>query len=85
MKVKRKKAKPVRFSSRLTSKYQATIPKEIRNHLHLEMGDEVLYEVLEDGSVVIRKETALDLEYLKALNQTLNEWKSKDDDVYNNL
>ncbi len=75
-----------RYSSRLTSKYQATVPKEIRKHLHLKSGDQLVYELLPDDSVVIRKTTPLDLTYLKALNSTMNEWASKEDDkAYKNL
>lgn len=74
------------YSSRLTSKYQATIPKEIREHLHLESGDEILYELLPDNTVVVRKSSPLDLEYLHALNSTLNEWNSDEDEkAYKNL
>jgi antitoxin PrlF len=75
-----------RYSSRLTSKYQATIPKEIRKHLHLEGGDEILYELLSDNTVIIRKTSPLDLDYLRALNFTMNEWESKEDEqAYKNL
>lgn len=73
-------------SSRLTSKYQATIPKEIRQYLHLKSGDEILYEVLPDDTVVIRKALPLDLNYLKALNSTLAEWESiEDNEAYKHL
>lgn len=75
-----------RYSSRITSKYQATVPKEIRQHLHLEKGDEILYELLSDHTVIIRKTSPLDLDYLKALNFTLNEWESDEDErAYKNL
>lgn len=80
MKVKRKKSIPARYTSRLTRKYQATIPKEIREHLHLESGDEVLYELLPDNTVILRKTSPLDLDYLKALNSTMNEWESAEDE-----
>lgn len=74
------------FSARLTSKYQATIPKEIRRHLHLESGDEVFYELLSDNTVIIRKAFPLDLDYFEALNSTLNEWESEEDEQsYKNL
>ncbi len=76
---KRRMAK-MRFSSKLTSKYQATIPKEIRKHLHLESGDEILYELLPDNTVIVRKSYPLDLEYLKALNTVMNEWESEEDE-----
>lgn len=69
-----------RYASRLTSKYQATIPKEIRAHLHLECGDEILYELLPDNTVIVRKTYPLDLDYLQALNSVMNEWESQEDD-----
>ena len=75
-----------RYSSRLTSKYQATIPREIRDHLHLESGDQVYYERLPDDTVTIRKISPLDLDYLQALDSTMNEWKSiEDEQAYKNL
>ncbi len=47
---------------------------------------EIVYELLPDGTVVLRKISDLDLKYLKALNSTLNEWESKEDDeAYKNL
>lgn len=75
-----------RYSSRLTSKFQATIPLVIRKHLHLKERDEIVYELLSDGTVVVRKTTPLDLEYLKAIESTLTEWDSEDDEqAYKNL
>jgi AbrB family looped-hinge helix DNA binding protein len=75
-----------KYTARLTSKYQATIPKEIRKHLHLESGDEILYELLPDNTVIVRKTSPLDLDYLQALNYTMNEWESSDDEqAYKNL
>jgi antitoxin PrlF len=80
------KRRSSRYASRLTSKYQATIPKEIRKHLHLESGDQILYELLPDDTVIIRKTSPLDLEYLNALSSTMNEWKSDEDErAYKNL
>jgi AbrB family looped-hinge helix DNA binding protein len=75
-----------RYSARLTKKYQATIPKEIREHLHLKGGDEIQYELLPDNTVVVRKTGPLDLDYLEALNSTMSEWESDDDEqAYKNL
>ncbi len=77
---------PMRYSSRLTSKFQATIPLGIRKHLNLKESDEVVYELLSDGTVVVRKTTPLDLEYLKSIESTLTEWNSEDDErAYKNL
>src|SRR5689334_10976997 len=41
------------MESALTIKGQATIPKAIRDHLHLKPGDRVKFFVHPDGSVVI--------------------------------
>jgi antitoxin PrlF len=41
------------MESALSIKGQATIPKAIRNHLHLEPGDRIKFFVHPDGSVVI--------------------------------
>jgi len=48
----------------LTSKGQITIPKAIRDHLHLKSGDRLEFLVQEDGSVVVMPATldAADLE-----------------------
>ncbi|HXT15266.1 MAG TPA: AbrB/MazE/SpoVT family DNA-binding domain-containing protein [Gemmatimonadaceae bacterium] len=40
--------------STITSKGQITIPKVVREALHLEVGDRVYFEVLGDGSVVLK-------------------------------
>ena len=41
------------MESALTTKGQATIPKAIREHLHLRPGDRVKFFVHPDGSVVL--------------------------------
>ena len=43
----------VQMESALTSKGQATIPKAIRDHLHLRPGDRVKFFVHPDGTVVL--------------------------------
>ena len=48
-------------TSRLTSKYQATIPADIRKHLELQTGDTVAFEIREDG-VFISKAQPLDID-----------------------
>jgi AbrB family looped-hinge helix DNA binding protein len=65
--------------SRLTSKYQATIPQAVRRKLNLKPGDAVIFEI-ENNTVTVRRATALDKEYAKALEGTLTEWLSKEDD-----
>lgn len=39
--------------AKVTSKGQVTIPKEIRDKLHLNPGDKILFEVTEQGEVKI--------------------------------
>ncbi len=72
--------------SKLTTKHQATIPQEVRKVLKVKAGDHIIFEVLPDNTVVIRKGMPFDLEYTKALNTTLTEWASKnDEDAYRDL
>ncbi len=67
-------------SSKLTSKFRATVPKEIRDALRLTSKDQIVYEILEDNTVIVRKASSLDKSYLKGLDHTLNEWNSDDDE-----
>jgi AbrB family looped-hinge helix DNA binding protein len=71
--------------SRLTRKYQATIPAEVRRALHLKQGDVVQFEI--DGDrVTLRRQTREDRAYLKGLEATLSEWSSPyDDEAYGDL
>ena len=70
---------PMQQLSKVTSKYQATIPLAVRRKLGLKPGDAVLFEI-ENDSVTVRRATALDREYAKALEGTLTEWLSKEDE-----
>jgi AbrB family looped-hinge helix DNA binding protein len=73
------------ISSRVTQKNQATIPTEIRKVLDLHGGDFVGFE-LHDDKVIIRKVRPLDLEFARALQRTVSEWSSQEDEnLYANL
>lgn len=67
-------------TSKLSSKYRATIPKEVRKVLHLEAGDRIIFLIQDNDTVLIRRATPLDLDYLRSLSNTLNEWKSEEDE-----
>ena len=67
-------------TSKMTTKGQATIPGGIRQLLGLKPGDSVAFEVNENKKVIIRKATPIDFEFAKALEGTLSEWSSKNDD-----
>ena len=67
-------------TSKLTSKSQATIPAKIREILGLAPGDSVAFEINESHKIYIRKATPIDLEFARALEGTLSEWSSKNDE-----
>jgi antitoxin PrlF len=72
--------------SKLTSKYQATVPKSVRIALHLHAHDHILYEISKNNTVTLKKITGLDTEYLDSLKHTLSEWESDNDEqAYKNL
>ena len=66
-------------TSKLTSKYQATIPAAVRESLQLQAGDTVAFEI-EGDQVVVRKSQPADLGYLKGVEETLSEWGSEADE-----
>jgi AbrB family looped-hinge helix DNA binding protein len=68
----------VQPTSRITSKGQTTIPREVRQKLSLRPGDVLVYEIEED-EVRVRKQAPLDLAYLRAVQTTLSEWDSPED------
>ena len=79
-------AAPKLSISSLTSKFQATIPADVRTRLHLKAGDKVRFVLTEQGEVVLKKATPLDLEYLSAVESTLTEWNSpEDEEAYRDL
>jgi len=65
--------------SRLTSKGQVTVPKEVRNKLHLKPGDTLAYEV-EGDTARLRKVEPFNAAWHQALAGTLEEWNSPEDD-----
>lgn len=72
-------------SSKVTEKYQATIPGNVRNFLHLKKGDRVMFKIEQD-KVVLDKLPYMDHEYLDSLSNVLIEWSSKEDEeAYNDL
>ncbi len=79
------RSKEVTAMSRLTKKYQATIPASVRAALGLRQGDSVAFLVTGD-QVTMRKADPLDLEFARSLEGTLEEWLShEDEDAYRGL
>lgn len=72
------------ITSRITSKSQTTIPREVRKALAAGPGDLLGYRI-EDGRVILTKVKAVDAAYLKAVEATLSEWNSPDAAAYDDL
>ena len=72
-------------TSKLTTKYQATIPEPVRKLLHLGSGDVIAFDIEEDG-IHVRKARPVDLLFAKAIEGTMNEWESAaDEEAYRDL
>lgn len=65
--------------AKITSKGQVTVPKAVRQRLHLEAGDTLSYEI-EGDSVRVRKVRSFDLGWHQAVTDTLEEWATPEDD-----
>ena len=66
--------------SRLTGKYQATVPASVRRTLGVGAGDRIAWEV--DGdTVVLRRAAPKDDGFVAALSDTLSEWSSPEDEA----
>jgi len=71
--------------SKLTKKYQATIPEPVRNILCVAAGDTIAFDVI-GQEVRVRKAKSVGLAFAHALEGTFTEWTSKaDEEAYRNL
>lgn len=72
-------------ASRLTSKYQTTIPEKVRKFLDLKKGDLIAFDI-KKKAVTLKKISPVDLKFAKSLEQTLSEWASEnDEEAYRDL
>ena len=66
-------------TSKLSSKSQVTLPKEVREALGAKPGDTIVYEV--EGAVVrLKRLEPFDAAFHKSLSNTLSEWASDEDE-----
>ncbi len=66
-------------TSKLSSKSQVTLPREVRDALGARPGDTIVYEV--EGNVVhLKRLEPFDAAFHKALSNTLSEWASDEDE-----
>lgn len=63
--------------SKLTAKYQVTIPADVRKALGLAAGDRVAFTVDEEGRAVLRKVTEADWEWARFVGSQLSEWNNE--------
>lgn len=65
--------------SKLTTKFQATIPAPVRKALEIKQGDTVAFDI-RDGVVTLRRATPTDIAFTKAVEGTLSEWHLEADE-----
>ena len=69
-------------TSTLTSKYQATIPRAVRDALCLGAGDAIEFTIGPESEVRVRKAAVVELTELRLLEAALApEWSSSSDDA----
>ena len=67
--------------ARVTAKGQATIPKRIREAAHIREGDMLAFDLDSNNRIIIRRiDSTIDIELL-ALQETLSEWNSPQDEA----
>jgi AbrB family looped-hinge helix DNA binding protein len=71
--------------SRVSGKGQVTLPKKVREAIGVGPGDAVAYDV-NKGIVTLRRLEPIDLAFHAAVESTLVEWgSSEDDEAYGDL
>lgn len=72
--------------AKITAKGQTTIPADIRAAMHVGPGDMLAWEMVSANVVQVRRVQPLDVEYLRAIEGTLDEWRSPaDEEAYRDL
>ena len=66
--------------SKITAKGQTTVPQEIRAALKSRPGDLIAWDLEADGRVAVRRIQPADIEYLQAVQGTLSEWHTAEDE-----
>lgn len=73
-------------SARLTSKGQITIPKTVRQALHLQEGDRIIFMEEEHGKMVVKKGALVAFdEFANAVTQEAKEKGITEEDLFEEL
>jgi AbrB family looped-hinge helix DNA binding protein len=67
--------------AKITSKGQTTIPQAVRAALNIKPGDLISWDIADDGHVEVHRVQPADVQYLKAVEGTLNEWHTAEDEA----
>ena len=67
--------------AKITSKGQTTIPQAVRAALNIKPGDLISWDIADDGHVEVRRVQPADVQYLKAVEGTLSEWHTAEDEA----
>ena len=72
--------------AKITAKGQTTIPQNIRSALNVSAGDLIAWEIGADGTATVRRILPMDIEYMRAVEDTLSEWTgAADEEAYREL
>lgn len=66
--------------SKITAKGQTTVPQEVRVALKSKPGDLIAWDIEPNGRVAVRRIQPMDIEYAQAVQGTLNEWHTAEDE-----
>ena len=66
--------------SKVTIKYQASIPKEVREKLNIKAGDFIEFDIEGDRVVLKKANSNIDKNMLKLMQANMQEWNSKEDE-----
>ena len=67
--------------SKITAKGQTTVPQEVRVALKSKAGDLLAWEIDTNGQVGVRRVQPMDVEYLRAIEKTMSEWGTAEDEA----
>lgn len=70
----------MRLTGRMGRNGRTAVPRKVRERLGLTPGDSLVYEV-EGETVRMRRLAPVDLAYLRAVQATLSEWDSPEDEA----